>query len=57
MLAFPTYTFTLLSVPPKIIDESGKHGVVDKEKVVVTKNVTLTCPVEADPAPEITWLK
>ena len=51
----PTLYITF-SVPPKIIgDEFGKHGVPEKEKVIVTKNVTLTCPVEGDPTPEVTW--
>ena len=50
--------FLTFSVPPRIIwDEFGKQGVPEKKKVVVTKNVTLTCHVEADPPPHITWVK
>ncbi|KAK3592726.1 hypothetical protein CHS0354_007728 [Potamilus streckersoni] len=45
-------------VPPKIVgvDPSKATG-IDNPKVVIKETATLTCPVESDPPPQITWLK
>lgn len=50
------HLYMLISVPPRLTGkDQGQEGVVDNPSVIVYENVTLVCPVEADPQPVITW--
>lgn len=45
-------------VRPKLTGaDKGRDGVVDQPNVIEGENITLTCPVEGDPEPFITWLR
>ena len=47
----------LISVPPKLIGEGSGTNRPTAVKVVANNTVTLYCPIEGDPKPQITWLK
>ncbi|WAR30600.1 HMCN1-like protein [Mya arenaria] len=44
-------------VPPKLTGEDHVPGSVEKSTVITGENMTITCPVEGDPKPTITWVK
>ncbi|KAL4218919.1 Hemicentin-1 [Mactra antiquata] len=45
-------------VPPRLVGpDQGRDGVIDNPNVIESENITLICPVEADPEPFIVWLR